>query len=90
MRVDADGDAHIVVIGGERQRRLARGNILRRGQDPVDARLPRAVEDLDDIGRKAAIGEMRVRVDPTLLRVARQPWEQWDPTRLSAFGRRPT
>src|SRR5438445_7701896 len=63
MRMDTDRDADVIVIRGKRQGLLARRDVLRRREDALDSRLPRAFQYFGDIGRKAAIGEMCMRVD---------------------------
>jgi hypothetical protein len=61
--MDADSDADVLVMRRERQRLLARRDILRRGEDSFDARLARTVQYFGDVGCEAAIGEMRMCVD---------------------------
>src|SRR3989442_15281851 len=63
MRMDADRDADVLVMSGERHGVLARRDVLPRSEDAFDAGLSRAFEHLRDVGRKASIGQMRVRVD---------------------------
>src|SRR5437764_8926620 len=55
MWMHADRRADAVVACGERDRLLARRDILRRRQDALDAGLSRALEHIGDVVREAAI-----------------------------------
>src|SRR3979490_2707205 len=63
MRMDPDRRADVTIPSGECLGLLARRDVLPGGEDPLYARFSCALEHLADIGRKAPIGQMRMRVD---------------------------
>src|SRR5207302_9881020 len=63
MWMHTDGHAYVAVLGGEGERLLARGDVLRRREDSLHAGLPRALEHVGEIAGETTIGEMCMRVD---------------------------
>ena len=63
VRMHPDRRTHVLVPPRERESFRARREVLARSEDPVDAGLSRAIEDVRKVVSEASIGEVRVRVD---------------------------